>query len=125
MSILLLFPIRLNAIWQLRLPVRLACAAGAALFCAFYLTVVLWNETLQQKIGVDTNSFRPSESYENGSFATSFLIYTGAVSPKKPEGYSEQTFSRRPSGFRSRTKAVSGNRILLSLCSRAITGWIM
>ena len=91
MSILLLFPIRLNAIRQLRLPVRLACAAGAALFCAFYLTVVLWNETLQQKIGVDTNSFRPSESYENGSFATSFLIYTGAVSPKKPEGYSEQT----------------------------------
>ena len=91
MAILLLFPIRLASIRSLRLPLRLLCAGGAALFCVCYLTLVLWNKGLQQKIGVDTSAFQPSESYENGSFATSFLMYTGAVSPQKPDGYSEET----------------------------------
>ena len=91
MSILLLFPIRLRFLVPMRLPVRLAGAAGSALFCGLYLTLVLWNGTVQQKIGVDTTAFQPSKSYENGSFATSFLMYTGAVPPKKPANYSEET----------------------------------
>lgn len=69
---------------------RWACAAAAAAACGGWLCGVLWDERLQQRIGVDTLAFAPAKSYEQATFLTGFLLYMGSVSPRPPAGYGPQ-----------------------------------
>lgn len=90
LSIFLLLPIRLPAAGGAReAALRLAGSFAAAVFCGAYLWGVLWNSGVQGAFGIDTMAFQPSESYEKSTFATGFLMYTGAMSPRAPKGYGE------------------------------------
>ena len=89
LSVLILLPVRLPG--KGRLVVRLPLAAAGVALCALWLTGVLWNTGVQEKLDIDTMAFRPGESYEKATFATGFLMYAGALNPKQPQGYSAQT----------------------------------
>lgn len=90
LSILLLLPIQLPLPGGAKgLALRVAGPLAAAAFCGVYLWGVLWNSGVQAAFKIDTMAFQPSKSYEQSTFATGFLMYTGAMSPRAPKGYGE------------------------------------
>ena len=91
LSLLLLWPVRVYApAGGKKLLARVLAPVLCAALALGRLAGVLRKSGVQQRLSIDTLAFRPQDSYTQGTFATAFLMYAGAMTPKAPAGYGRQ-----------------------------------